>query len=225
MTTELSISRPVPLPWVEALFAKMTGFYGAKFSDQWRGCNLDQVKALWADEMGKLTREELKRGADSLIGREWPPTLPEFVKLCRPTLDPEAAFSEAVAGCLERKAGRRGTWSHPAVYFAAQRVGPFDIVSQGYASLAGRWKKTLAECFASPLLGEIPEPALALPAPSAAQISREEAAARLEELQATGVLAPRTDHRRWSGKILDREKRGDPTLAHVAVVYAKQGQT
>jgi len=195
--------------------------YGSKFLDAWRDCDMASVKAVWAEEMGTLSRDELKRGVGALMQRDWPPTLPEFMKLCRPTLDCEAAFHEAVNGIAERRQGRPGIWSHPAVYWAAQKVGPFDIANQGYAVLAGRWKRALAECFAQTEWSEIPMPRAALPEPGSTQVSRAEATASLERLHATGILKPKTDHRRWIKKILENEKDG-VIQSYAAVQYAKQ---
>ena len=56
----------------------------------WRGQDIEFVKTVWAVEMGKLTRKEIKRGVDALIMRDWPPTLPEFVKLCKTQDGPSA---------------------------------------------------------------------------------------------------------------------------------------
>jgi hypothetical protein len=64
-------TQPAPITWVESLFARMQGIYGNKFLDMWRDTDTEMVKALWADEMGKLTNEELKRGYAALMSRDW----------------------------------------------------------------------------------------------------------------------------------------------------------
>lgn len=197
--------------------------YGKKFTEQWAGISPQSLKECWAEELAGYTGPELRAGLEGCKSRDWPPTLPEFMKLCRPTLDCEAAFHEAVNGLAERKQGRPGLWSHPAIYWAAQKVGPFDIANQGYAVLAGRWKRALVECFAQTELPDIPIPRAALPEPGATHVSRAEATASLEKLQATGILRPKIDHRRWIKKILENEKDG-VIQSYAAVQYAKQAQ-
>lgn len=73
----------LPRHWVAALFSKMTAFYGAKFADQWRGAKVEEVQKVWGVELFKLTREQLKAGSDSLTALPKPPTLPEFITLCK----------------------------------------------------------------------------------------------------------------------------------------------
>ena len=38
--------QPVPLHWVESLFERMHGYYGAKFAQQWQGTDNATVKAV-----------------------------------------------------------------------------------------------------------------------------------------------------------------------------------
>lgn len=73
----------LPEPWIERLFARFEAMYGAKFADAWKGCDLQNVKAVWAETLGALSRDDLAAGVAGCMEREWPPTLPEFVKLCR----------------------------------------------------------------------------------------------------------------------------------------------
>lgn len=73
----------VPRLWVERLFAKMAAFYGDKFANMWRGANIEEVQKAWAVEMHKLANAQLKAGVDSLTALPKPPTLPEFLNLCR----------------------------------------------------------------------------------------------------------------------------------------------
>src|SRR5579872_932889 len=106
----------LPEKWIERLFAEMSMTYGRKFTDQWGGQDPHALKRFWATKLAGFTGEELKRGVATLQLREWPPTLPEFVKLCRPSVDVLAAYYEAVAGVTERAKGNMGEWSHPAIF-------------------------------------------------------------------------------------------------------------
>lgn len=76
-------SSALPDPWIERLFLRFEAMYGAKFADAWKGCDLKSVKSLWAETLGALSREELAKGFAGCMSKDWPPTLPEFVKLCR----------------------------------------------------------------------------------------------------------------------------------------------
>jgi hypothetical protein len=103
MTTESSMyERPaapewplnaLPKRWIEALFSKMSAFYGARFADMWRGSKVDEVQKAWAIELFKLSREQLKAGSDSLTAIPKPPTLPEFVTLCKQARAEQAAHT------------------------------------------------------------------------------------------------------------------------------------
>ncbi|MBU9404031.1 hypothetical protein KTE13_30300, partial [Burkholderia multivorans] len=59
----------------------------------WNGTNVLEVQKAWAVELGKLSREQLKAGSDNLTALPKPPTLPEFVALCRQARFEQAASS------------------------------------------------------------------------------------------------------------------------------------
>ncbi len=89
LATSQPKSSALPEEWIERLFARFEAMYGAKFADAWKGCDLRNVKVVWAETLGSLGRDELSAGVAGCMTREWPPTLPEFVKLCRQP-DPNA---------------------------------------------------------------------------------------------------------------------------------------
>lgn len=68
---------------IEHLFSRMAALYGERFGAMWRGTNVEHVQLTWAIELAKLTREQLLTGNDNLAAIPRPPTLPEFVALCR----------------------------------------------------------------------------------------------------------------------------------------------
>jgi hypothetical protein len=74
----------IPLKWVESLFKRMAATYGTLLADQWRGQDTARIKFQWGIELGKVTADELVHGVSQLAARKWPPTLPEFVTMCRP---------------------------------------------------------------------------------------------------------------------------------------------
>lgn len=75
----------VPQRWVEALFSKMSAFYGSRFADMWRGTNTNEVQKAWAIELGKISSSQLKAGVEALTAFTKPPTLPEFIEHCKRT--------------------------------------------------------------------------------------------------------------------------------------------
>ncbi|RWA55317.1 hypothetical protein AU476_07355 [Cupriavidus sp. UYMSc13B] len=103
---------------MDSLFALMSGTYGSKFADLWRGTDLAAVRRLWGRKLATLSRDELRRGSDALMGRPFPPTLPEFVALCRPGINVDAALYEATQQ-LRLRAEGKDEWSNPAIYWAA----------------------------------------------------------------------------------------------------------
>jgi hypothetical protein len=170
MTNNLSLatSRPkssaLPEPWIERLFSRFEAMYGARFADAWRGCNLQRVKAVWAEELGGYSREELSSGIAACLTKDWPPTLPEFLKLCRPPVDFTAALIEAVEQMARRDSGS-DRWSHPAIYWAAVKIGSYDLSRKTLQELGPEWNKAFGDQLALGKWEAIPVRPPALPAP------------------------------------------------------------
>lgn len=202
----------IPEKWIESLFEKMVAYYGSKFADQWRGSDPVSLKKIWAIELGKLSREELKRGVDNLINQEWCPTLPQFVKLCvAPSIDYTVAYYEAIAGLQERGKGEMGQWSHRAVYWAAALLKQ-DLGMQTHAAIKSRWEAALKAQFERTEWPEIPQPRLELTAPGDGKLSKEEAKRMVKQLGADGIIKNVNDaggHLRWATKIIDRVAAGE----------------
>lgn len=197
--------------------------YGKKFSDQWGSADTDSLIAFWSQELATYSGVELKRGLDALATRDWPPTLPEFKKLCRAPIDNLISYYEAVNGVQARAAGEFGKWSHPAIYWAAMPLA-FDLGSQSYSQIKPRWERALAEQIDRGEWAEIPRPMLAI-GTTAAPLSKESAEKLLSQLKAATVTKKSSspiDHRAWAKRILEREARGDKTLSLIQVKFAKE---
>lgn len=217
-------TNPIPADWIERLFDKMLLDYGKKFTDQWAGPDPDKLIAHWSRELAGYTPAELRRGYDALAGLDWPPSLPQFKKLCRSGVDSLVAYYEAVAGVNARDRGDMGEWSHPAIFWAASRMA-FDLKGQSYSSIKERWEAMLQTELAKGEWAAIPQPALALAAPGKTHLSREEAVKRLAELHATAAVKTtntKHDYRAWIGKVLERAKKKDSTLPHISLRFAKE---
>lgn len=139
---------------VERIFTRMVGFYGARFADMWREADPAELKRIWAEELAGYAPSEIARGIEGCRTRDWPPTLPEFLKLCRPPIDYEAAFCEAAEQMYWRQQGD-DRWSDPAIYWAASRMGR-DVMACAYESVKGRWKALLDRATQEILAGELP---------------------------------------------------------------------
>lgn len=222
MTTNIepSTSRHTPLPerWIERLFERMEGYYGARFADQWRGIDPAAMKRCWADELGELTRDEIAAGVAALKTRDWPPTLPEFLKLCRPPTDARADWAEACEQMRVRVAGGADRWSRPQVYWAAVAVGLHDLNGMAWEQIRVRWERALANAG-----GEaVPEFRAALPAPGSQSVPRDEAKKRVASLHAavgsTGFAAPGLG---WARKLAAQEAAGE-TVDTIAAQFWRE---
>jgi hypothetical protein len=222
IASSTSTSQPLPSSWVEKMFDQMLLTYGKKFVDQWGTADFDKLTAHWAREMASYTPAEIKCGLSALELRDWPPTLPEFKKMCRPPVDVTAAYYEAVAGVQERERGNVGKWSHPAIFWASVQIGAFDLKSQSYSQIKDRWEKALQAEMDKGQWSAIPEPMIALPAPGKGRSSREEAARALSDLGAADILKPRTNHKAWIKSVLERAQKGDETLPGISIRFAKE---
>lgn len=75
----------LPIAWIDRIFNHLSGLYGSKFTDMWRETDIAEVKLLWAEKLAgfKGRPEAIKSAMDALDDKPWPPTLPEFLHLCR----------------------------------------------------------------------------------------------------------------------------------------------
>lgn len=224
--TKLSTStKPAPITWVESLFDRMTACYGNKFLDMWRGADMNLVKHLWAEEMGKLSHEDLKRGYAALMTRDWPPSLPEYVKMCKPSVDPTVAYYEALNGLQSRERGEVGTWTHPAIFWASVAVSAHDLKHQSYSQIKARWEKALQDEMDKGQWEPVPVPLVALPAPGKSELSREHAEKMVRELQASDTIkkaVDKTDHKLWAKRIIERAKQQNHGLSALQIRFAKE---
>jgi hypothetical protein len=68
------------------LFERFGAAFGAqKVGAMWPIEKHEQMRALWAEQLGRFAPDTLRAACQAVIdsGMEWPPTLPEFVELCR----------------------------------------------------------------------------------------------------------------------------------------------
>lgn len=169
---------------IDRLFQMLHGFYGTKFVDLWRDQDINEVKAAWRQELRGLTAAELQAGMDGCRTRPWPPTLPEFLLLCRPPLNPQVAWLRAQEGCRERDAGRIG-FTDARIFEAYRRMASEVRAGQAcFGATLARWTAMLEIVETEIAAGAsftITQPPVALPPPE--PMSRQQAEARMAELR------------------------------------------
>lgn len=210
-TSSTSPQQPLPAAWIERLFERMAGLYGARFADAWRGTDPVRVKRIWSEELAGFSGEEIARGVQALKTRDWPPTLPEFLKLCRQPSDSRADWTEACEQMRVRLEGKGAdAWSRPQVYWAAVAIGWYDLNGTAWDQIKTRWEKALSSAKVDP----IPEYRAALPSPGQQSITREEAASRINEIRdrlGSCVPLPGTTPAgtKWAYALIEREASGE----------------
>lgn len=145
-----TLRQPLKRSWVRKLFAELQGNYGTRILDMWRSgvtdtngddVGLQNAMDMWADKLAGFRErpDAIRRVLDTLP--KHPPTLPEFVELCRtscpkqgvkalpaPNVPPsviEARQAEAQAIAAKVAANVPGkAWAHKlrARYLAGERL-------------------------------------------------------------------------------------------------------
>ena len=152
-------------------------------------------------------------GLNACRSRTWPPTLPEFLLLCRPLNDPRADWTEACEQMALRLRGGGDVWSRPQVYWAAVAIGAHDLHTLAYDQAKARWQRALDNARGD----AIPALAAALPAPGAQSVPRDEARRRSSELAGkVASIGAKPAGKQWAIDLLQREASGQP-VANVAV--------
>lgn len=178
-------SKALPSAWIDRLFSRFSAMYGSRFADLWRGADADEVRAVWAVDLGDLSPQEIAAGVEACKSRDWPPTLPEFRKLCRPPLDCERAFHEAAEQMHNREMGN-DVWSNPAIFWAARRLG-CDLIGSSLSAVKSRWAHELDKAVRDLHMGllprEIPPRRAALPVPGNTLTPKGDALAHLARMR------------------------------------------
>jgi hypothetical protein len=212
----------LPKKVVEWLFDRMLSKWGKQFVDRWSYVDANKLLLDWAKALHGLTELEFRRGVAKLDTFDWPPSQPEFLKACRPEVNPLTAYYEAIEGARSRERGDVGTWSHPAIFWASVRVSTFDLLSLSYSQIKARWEACLAAELEKGNWEPIPAPVLMLPSHKK-RLTREEAGKMLQELRtASGVQPTQIDPKGWAKKILQRHANGDKSLGLIQLDFARE---
>jgi hypothetical protein len=201
------------LKLVELIFQRMTKMYGSVFVDMWAFGEPAEVKQCWADELAGYTAKEVNAGIAACKGKHYPPTLPAFLMLCRRPVDPEAAFYEAARQMALREAGL-DRWENPALYWAAAKIGAFDMRNGSWGTMKRRWTDVLDDMLLNKNLPPVPEPMPQLPAPGRTLV---------KDVSLREVLkaAPAADTSKgWAVRVFERYANGE-RVAEYAVEAAE----
>lgn len=189
----------LPDSWMEKLFLKMEIRYGSLWVDRYGMLSRDTVKNGWAEELAGYTGEEIKRGLDGCASKTFPPTLPEFLMLCRPLVDAKAEWAEACEQMrLHLKGNGEARWSRPEVYWAAIKIGAYDLNVQSWEQIKTRWINAITNAKSDP----VPEFLAPLPAPGKLSMTKETAEKLTRELGAI-ISAEKKDPRAWVRRTME----------------------
>lgn len=213
---------------IQHLYNRLDGAY-----PHWFSANFPSEQSLenWAESWVEAFEEEgitphmVQAGLKVCRARyQKPPSCAEFILACRPEIDPVATYHEAVAGLEARAKGQAGTWSHPAVFWAATLLTR-ELMGQSYAQIKEKWAAALKAQLSRTEWAEIPAPRVRLSAPDTADLSREEAAAQLRNLHAVAAVAPKMpsdDGLDWARDIKRRQRAGDKSLQAIQIKFADE---
>ncbi len=149
--------QPLPLAWVDKLFARFSATFGAqKVGAMFPRETHDEVRQLWSEQLGRFEPETLRCAVQAMIDSrlDWPPTLSEFVGMCQraaierrqhanvvmlplPRANPEVVEREvqaAAAVLTNRKPDRRWAERLIARHEAGEKL-PLAVLSMARAAL------------------------------------------------------------------------------------------
>jgi hypothetical protein len=114
---------------VDRLFARFSTIYGAqKMAAMWGPVDRDETAGVWGDALGRYPLPVIGKAVQALMQSpgEWPPTLPQFIELCRQYNRPEhqqAALPAPGNGHTDAETARRNLARiHEMLASAVKRV-------------------------------------------------------------------------------------------------------
>ncbi|TJZ66825.1 replication protein P [Chitiniphilus eburneus] len=190
---------------IAQLYNRLEGMYPNVWRAAFRSqAAIDNWEQTWVEAFQEesITPAEVRHGLSQCRQRhDMPPSLPQFLKACRPgaSLDPDALLHVAIECAMARRRGEPEHWPNPRVFWAAQKLGG-DLLAMPAPQLRGRW---LAAWDRAAAMRDRPipppaDPATALPAPGHTTLTREQAQQRAAQI-GLNVSHQRGDtHRRWA---------------------------
>lgn len=189
-----SVTNPLPSNWVDEIFKQFHGRFGNRFFIEYslgkigsdgQDEGVANAKRVWGKALAGFTPEEIKRGLETQYA--FMPDCDKFKLACRPTIDLEQAFCEAVQQ-MQRRKESKDEWTSPIIYWAAVDLGN-DLNNYPYQSIKARWKSAFDKAKEKIAKGDlpnfVPQRLVAIPAPGKTSISIEESKKRLAEVRDT----------------------------------------
>lgn len=146
---------------IQRLFNKFDAYYPAKFRAAFT-CAEQTSNWLeaWAEALAdqEISFQQVKLALELCISKklEWPPSLPEFIDLCKPKINHEVSWYNACVELCNRENGSAENWKHPAVFWAAMDVSAFDLRRLSYSQIKSRWIAALDAQFQKKTWDAIP---------------------------------------------------------------------
>ncbi len=179
---------------IHELFARLSAMYSNRWASAFPSqASIDAWSETWADALAEegITPHMAAEGVRTCRRRhDWPPSLPEFLKACRPPIDYEAAFEEAVVQMRARDTGD-DKWTHPAIYWAALDFGPWELRQASWATAKTKWARILDRFLADQNLPPVPARLVALPSPGKTHPDQEKVRSMIEQLRQKLVVPMR----------------------------------
>ncbi len=212
---------------IDHLWNRLSGTYGGRWQKDFPDMlSIENWKTAWAEALDedRVTLQEVAEGLRTCrrMYPDWPPAVGEFIRACRPALEPEVAFYTAVAGMASRHNGEQGMWPHPAIFWAAVETGAHDLQHCSYATMKARWERALNDVLARGEWKPVPAVVKALPTPPMTAASREQAEEQMRRIGASGIMnqSGRDPLRGWKRVIAETEnpkgKRYSPGIVAMA---------
>lgn len=150
---------------MDRLYNRFDGMYPGLWSGKFSSADqIENWRQAWAEAFYEdgITFDDILTGIRACRkSHQFPPTLPEFIQCCKPLVDYDKAFYEAVdqMGVRRRPVLKiveggytqefdQDSWSHPAIYWAAIAMGS-DLDSNQYYKIKPRWHYELDKALSS----------------------------------------------------------------------------
>lgn len=171
---------------IDHLFKKLDSLYRGNFTGKITNVEtLDEWRLSWAQHLTAkgVTGNAAAMAIDICLDRHpsHPPTCGEFVACARQFRDPQTAHAEAIEQMHKRESGE-DIWSHPAVYWAAVKIGAFDLNNIAWSEIKNRWTAALDEMRRRENLEPVPPRRVALPAPGRLSVPDDVAKKRMHTI-------------------------------------------
>jgi hypothetical protein len=209
----LEVHAGLGISLMDHLYNRMEGMYPQRWKANFPSAtSIQNWRESWAEafEDERITPQDIAAGLKACRKRhDWPPSLPEFIRACKPPVDYETLFAGSAVSVST------GKWENRLAYWATQSVGSFEVRNEPYVRMKTRWTKAIDELLEDGELPEIPPGREALPAPGKQSISKEEAAMRVNEL---GLDPKRKEPKAWARMILE----SPAVYPAISIAFAKQ---